>query len=285
MTLFALILVLTAALLHAFWNLMAKRASGSLPFIWLLMVISVILYTPVALGFICINRPTFQPVQFVFIVGSSLLHLAYFVVLSRGYRTGDLSLVYPLARGTGPMLSTVGAVLLFGERPSLLAIGGIVCIGVGIFMFTGGMRIRKSAAGAAIAYALLTGATIAAYTLWDKYAVSTLLTAPLLYQWMGDVVQIPFLTLMMRGRWHEARREWQIHRLEALTVAIFSPLAYILVLIALTVTPVSYIAPLREVSILIGAVMGTLLLSEGNTRRRWSAASVVVVGVIALALG
>ncbi len=126
MTLFALVLVLGAAVFHATWNLLAKRVGGGgAVFVWLFGVFSVLIYAPLALVLILLQRPYLGVEQFVFMLGSGALHLGYFVVLQRGYAVGDLSLVYPLARGTGPLVATVGAVILLGERPGVVALSGV----------------------------------------------------------------------------------------------------------------------------------------------------------------
>ena len=132
---------------------------------------------------------------------------------------------------------------------------------------------------------MITGIIIAVYTLWDKYAVSTLLIPPLLQDYcttLARVIMLGPVALRKRG---DVRKEWRIHRKEAVGVALLCPLSYIMVLTALITAPVSYIAPAREVSILIGAVMGSRLLAEGDAMRRLPAAAAIVAGVIALAAG
>ncbi len=286
MTNLAIGLVLLSALFHATWNLLSKKAGGSLPFVWLFSFLMTIIYGPIAFISLFILDFDFEPIWLAFMFGTGCLHITYFLMLTRGYRTGDLSIIYPLARGTGPMLATVAAIVLFAERPTVLAIFGIICIGIGVFIFTGGWQVlRDSRSRQAIGYALFTGVIIATYTIWDKYGVSVLLIPPILYEWSGDFFRTVVLGWHVRQRWDEVEVEWQEHRREAIGIAILSPLAYILVLIALQFSPVSYIAPFREVSILVGAIMGTYLLSEGQMKRRWSAATVIVIGVLALAFG
>ena len=286
MTLLALSLVLSSALLHATWNLSAKRAGGGAAFVWLFNALSAILYAPLAIGVIVIVRPHIGPIEIVFMVGSMFLHLAYFLALQRGYRSGDLSLVYPLARGTGPVLSTTSAIIFLGERPTPLAILGAVLVALSVFVLTssGGLK-AVATARTAVLYGLLTGTIIAAYTLWDKHAVSTLMIPPLLFDWANSCGRMVMLGPYATRHWGVIRAEWRDHRREAFIVAIFSPLAYILVLSALVFTPVSYVAPAREISILIGTIMGARLLSEGDSRRRMVAAGGMVLGVIALAVG
>lgn len=286
MTILALGLVLGSAVLHATWNLAAKRSGGGLGFIWLFTVLSVVIYAPVALVAAIIIRPTLGWLELGFVLGTALLHLAYFASLQRGYQLGDLSLVYPLARGTGPVLSTTAAILLFGERPGPVAITGAVLIAVSVFVLASSGGIRSVATvRTAVGYGLLTGALIASYTLWDKYAVSTVMIAPLIYDWLNSVTRSLLLTPFAVRSWPDIRRAWRRSWRSVLVVAVLSPLAYIMVLTALVFTPVSYVAPAREISILFGTIMGARLLSEGDPRRRVLAASGMVAGVIALAIG
>jgi len=287
MTLFALALVLLSALFHATWNLFAKRSGGGVPFVWLFDALSVLLYAPVA-GVVLATTPVhLGGLQWLVILGSAALHLAYFLALQAGYRAGDLSLVYPLARGTGPLLSTVAAVVLLGERPTPLALTGVGLIVLGVFVLTGGTGLFRAGGSArhALRFGLLTGSFIAAYTLFDKLAVSVLLIHPLLFNWLGNAGRALLLTPWALARWREVQGEWRRHPLAVLVVALLSPLAYILVLTALVFTPVSYVAPAREVSILVGALFGARLLAEGEARRRLGAALIMVLGVVMLALG
>jgi drug/metabolite transporter (DMT)-like permease len=264
----------------------AKRVGGGAVFIWLFGWLSVALYAPLAVAVIVLQRPHMGPIQIGSLIGTAVLHLAYFLMLQRGYRFGDLSLVYPLARGTGPMLSAAAAIALLGERPSPVALLGTVLVGVGIFTLAANLQmLRQTGARRAVGYALLTGATIAGYTLWDKRAVSTLAIHPVLLDWCGNIGRAALLTPVALARWGEVRTLWSAHRPEILLVALFTPLSYILVLTAMVFTPVSYVAPAREVSILIGTAMGTRLLAEGHTPRRLAAAGAIVLGVAALAMG
>lgn len=288
MTLGALGLILIAAVLHAGWNLLAKRAAGGALFVWLFGVASVVLYAPVVFGFVwVIGWPQFGWVGWTCVAGTAVLHLAYFLSLQRGYRSGDLSLVYPLARGTGPLLAAVVAILCFGERPSALALAGIALILGGVFVIAGGLRglTRTRPPAAAVGYGLLTGTLIAGYTLLDKYAVHTLALAPLVYDWLGNAGRALLITPHALTRRRDAVREWQANRGAIIGVAVMSPLAYILVLTAMTFTPVSYVAPAREISILVGVVFGARLLSEGHVKTRLGAGAAIVCGVAALVIG
>lgn len=218
--------------------------------------------------------------------GTGCLHLGYFLFLQRGYKAGDLSLVYPLARGTGPILATVVAVIFLGEHPTLLALSGAALIAVGVFVLTGGLQqIRTTGAAEAVTYGLLTGSFIAAYTLWDKHAVSALLIPPLLLNWSANLGRASLLMPFAVRSWAQVRMVWSNYRFEVIGVALLEPISYILVLTALVFTPVSYVAPAREISILIGAVMGAKLLAEEARLRRFVAAGAMVLGIFALTLG
>ena len=292
MTLFALALVLSAGLFHAIWNLLAKRAGrGGASFVWLYTAVSVLLYAPVAVVAVFIlGEIRMGVVGMLFVVGTAILHIGYFLSLQKGYAVGDLSVVYPLARGTGPLLASAAAVALFGERPSPVASLGILLIGGGVIVLAwepGGDNSRdtpKKNKRLGVAYGLLTGAFIAGYTLWDKQAVSGLDLSPVLYYWAGLSVQALLLAPVALRRKDEVRAAWRAHRSEVLGVAVLSPLSYLLVLTALVFAPVSHVAPAREVGILIGTALGGGLLQEGGVLRRLLAAGAIVAGIVALAL-
>ncbi|MGB9826731.1 MAG: EamA family transporter, partial [Desulfofundulus sp.] len=224
--------------------------------------------------------------QLAFMLGSGMLHSFYFILLDKGYQVGDLSIVYPLARGTGPLISTLVAIVYLGERPSLVALAGALLIGVGVFTLTGNpAKLKEPEARKPVLFALLCGTAIASYTIWDKLAVSTYRIPPLIEDWAPNVVRVLLLTPYAVRNWGRVTEEWQIHKAEAIGVAALCPLSYILVLTAMAFSPVSYIAPARESSILIGTVMGTRLLSEGNVRAKLLGASAIVLGIVALSAG
>jgi drug/metabolite transporter (DMT)-like permease len=244
MTTLALVLVLCSAVIHASWNYLAKRVGGGVTFVWLFAALSGLIYAPLGIGIIILQKPVLGLPQIGFVAVSALIHLTYFTLLSRGYRVGDLSLVYPLARGTGPLLSTFAAILFLGERPTVIAVCGAALIGVGVFVLTGNPRkFREAGNGSAVVYALLTGLTIAMYTLWDKQGVTLMLIPPLLYDWLSNTIRVAALAPYALSKRHEVIQYWREHKREALGVALLSPLSYILMLTALTISPISYVAP------------------------------------------
>src|SRR5690606_3859276 len=148
----------------------------------------------------------------VFVLGSGVMHIGYFTLLGKGNQKGDLSLVYPLARGTGPMLSTTAAILLLGERPTPLALVDAARIGIGVFILPGHPpKSREHGPAQGLMYALMTGVIIAAYTLWDKQAVTTLVFPPLLYDWACStargIIRVPYA---LRHR-AEIAYHWKLH--------------------------------------------------------------------------
>ena len=286
MSLFALGLVLISAVFHATWNLLAKRAGADFPFLWLAFVVGAIVYAPFAIAILVIARPELGWPALVFVLVAVCLQTLYFATLTSGYRAGDLSLVYPIARASGPLLATIGAIAIFGEHPTAIALAGALAIVAGAFVLTGDPRaLRRDGAGRAVGFALATGAVIALYTLWDKTAVAVVLIPPLLYDWSTVVGQAIVVTPVALRQRDTVRAAWARHRWEVIGVGVLSRLAYILVLTALVVSPVSYVAPAREIGILIGAILGARVLAEGHVVRRGLGAAAMVVGILALALG
>lgn len=282
----ALLQVLVAAFFHAGWNLLAKTAGGGAAFVWLCTAAGTVVYAPAVVVALVVAPGHLGWTLAGFAVVSGALHAVYFVLLQRGYLEGDLSYVYPLARGTGPLLSTGLAIAIFAERPAPVALlGAALIVGAVFSLAVGSPQGGDGGHGPATVFALLTGSTIAAYTLWDKQAVDATALSPVVYLWAGNLVVTMLLTPLAVRRSDELTDTWRRYRRQAVGVGLLSPAAYILVLFALTKAPVSYVAPARETSILIGAVLGATVLSEGDTRRRIGAAVAVVAGVAALAAG
>lgn len=285
MSLLAFALVLTSAILHATWNYLAKRAGGGTIFVWMFSLAGWLLYFPLALAILVIQQPDLGGAALVAILGTCLLHLVYYLLLQRGYRVGDLSIVYPLARGTGPAIASVGAVLLLGERPSAGVWVGTALLFLGVLILTGDPRaLRKNGAAKGVLYGLLVGASIAAYTLWDKRAVSALLIPPLLLTWASNGFRALALAPQALRHWEQVKQQWATNRRSMFGIAILDPLSYILFLLALQSSPVTLLSPLRQSSILIGAFLGIQVLSEDAGRRRLIAAGVMLAGLLALTL-
>ncbi len=277
----ALSFVLAAAVIHAGWNLAAKRiSSGGTQFVWLYYTVSAVALLPVTLFQLLAGNP--QWTWLFAAVVTSVFHVAYGIVLQRGYVVGDLSVVYPVARGTGPLLSVVAAVTVLGERPGWIGLLGAFLVIIGVLVISTG---RKTGGGrrAGVGYGLLTGAVIAGYTLWDAHSVTGLHVPPIAYFGLGSIVQSVMLApAAVTGRAQVARL-WREQRREVLIVGLASPVAYILVLFALTMAPVSLVAPARELSIVLGGLAAWLVLGEQDAMRRLAGSVIVVAGIAAIA--
>ncbi len=291
MPLDALALVLLAALLHASWNFWVKKAQvHPLAFSFLCSLVSTVCYAPVVWWFFRDSGLGIHGQGWWWIIASSLVHNLYFFVLQTGYARSDLSIVYPLARGTGPLLSAIGAMLWLGELPTTLSVTGLLLVVLGTFTIAGGValldrdKVASDKVKAGLLWGAMTGACIATYTLLDGYSVKYLLIAPLVFDWICAPVRGAMLVPILVHQRIDVRAAWRQSRKYALGVGIISPLAYILVLTAMQRAPISHVAPAREVSMLLAAFLGARLLNEGELRRRLMGAGLIAAGVAALSL-
>ena len=293
MSWFALALVLVAALLHAAWNVAAKKAGGNHHFVLMGAVLIVLLWAPLGTWVAWDAVPRWGATEWGLIVASALVHLVYFNVLLKGYRVSDLTVVYPVARGTGQLLSSVGAMVLLAETPSLWSLLGLAAVVAGIWLIAGGPSLwqkahdpaQRARVMAGLGWGGLTGVLIAGYTLIDGYAVKVVLISPILVDYLGNAARIPF---MLPSVWRDRAgfaAAWRSQWRYALLMAAISPLAYVLVLYAVQLAPLSHVAPAREVSMLFAALIGGRLLGEADRGARLAGAALMAVGVVALAAG
>ena len=273
-----LTLVLLSAGLHASWNLIVKRQDDKLFSGWLTSLIPSVLLAP-ALVFTGLPSLDVWPI----LCASGVVHTVYMISLVQAYSHGDLSVVYPVARGSAPLLVAIGAPLLLGERLSPTAVFGIVLVGGGITCL--GLSARRSAGTLrGILWALATAGTIATYSMIDKVGVAR--AHPLAYVivllGLNGIGMTPYV-LWRRDR----RRLWALWREtwpSAVTGGLLSLLAYLLVLTAMRLTQVSYVAALRETSVVFAAVLGARVLGEPYGGRRVVASIVVACGLFLLVL-
>jgi len=282
-----------AGVIHASWNIAAKKANGDARFAFQSGVFLMVVWGPlgIALGWHVV--PQWGAMEWGFVVLSGVLHVVYYVILLRGYRKSDLTVVYPLARGSGPLLSSLFAILFLGESISPTGLAGIVGVVLGVFLVAGGPRLWRATQEVAqrkrvrkgIRYGVLTGAFIASYTVVDSYAVKWLAMSPILLDYFGNFVRVLLLVpVALRDRAATAQL-WRSQWKYALLVAVISPVSYVLVLYAVQQAPISHVAPAREVSMLFAALIGGHLLREGDRLLRLVGAGFIAAGVIALALG
>ncbi len=292
MPLTALVLILLAALAHAVWNIGAKKAGGGTHFVMMGAVLVTLLWAPLALW----HAPQllqWSTVQWLAVAASAVLHLVYYRVLLRGYREADLTVVYPVARGSGPLLSSAGAVVLLGEHLGPWATLGVGVMVLGVFFIAGGPAVLRKAEEplararlkAGLAWGLLTGVLSASYTVLDGHIVRALAVSPVLLDYIGNLARIP---LMAPAVWRERaslRSAWAQQWRYAVVGAVLGPGAYVMVLYAMTLAPLSRVAPARELSMLFAAVLGGQLLGERDRGPRLLGASLMAAGVAALAWG
>jgi drug/metabolite transporter (DMT)-like permease len=279
----ALALILFSALLHASWNLVLKKAGGGPEFSWLFSTIALVLFVPAAfLSFPGMEALT--PATLLIVAASSLFETGYYLALQGAYLRADLSVAYPVARGTGPLLVVLLSSPLLGETlgPSVV-FGTVLVLSGSLFLASRKSLPTASPQTGGIALGLLAGIFISGYTLVDKAAVSMFRLPPVFYFWAVLFFQVLFLTPMAAARREALREAWLHRRREAFAIGILCPLAYLLVLWALSFAPVSRIAPCREIGIVFGTFLGSRFLGEKSFRGRLLASAAVFVGVLLLA--
>ncbi len=290
MTGLAVALVLISVIAHASWNLMVRRSDKPELTNWLMAICGALLASPIAVYVFVTNS---QPaVGWWYILGTVILHIAYFFTLGRAYKHGDLSLVYPIARGLGLVLIPVVGVTVLGESVSLLAGFGIVAIFAGVVMvgsssgtgFRAWLKPRSVFADRGVLFALTTGMLIAAYSSLDKRGVEYV--EPIFYMFCltlgGSVGILPIIARSYAREEFivEIRTGWKIGLLGGMCQF----LAYTLVLSAFRLSPVSYIGPFRELAILVGVVMAVVVLKERVTLGRATGAIAIGLGSLIVAI-
>ena len=281
-----LLVVLAAAFIHAWWNLVVKKSGGGVMFIWLVYVVSIIVYIPMVIWQLASGRVEYSWSLLLFSLASGIVHLAYFTTLQRGYQKADLSVVYPLARGSGPVLSSALGLVLLNEAYCWMTAAGLACIVIGILIITrfkiNFFRDRNLKAG--VVYGLTTGFFIAAYTIVDAIAVKQYSISPVIITLATNVIGIIGLLPIILKRSAEVQAAWRKQRSSILIVATVSPFAYILILWALQHAPLTAVAPARESSILFGTFLGASVLNEEEGKRRMLASVFILAGIIFLVL-
>ena len=291
-------LVLIASVAHAVWNLAAKSVTGrGFAFVLAYHGLSAILLAPVAAVIIATGA---QPLNWGLVGAAALsavFHIAYSVALQSGYDHAPLGVVYPTARGIGPVVTIIIAVAFLGERPTLAEAVGAFTVIAGIAVVTirprGGVDGPTSSDGLrrGLAWGGLIGAFIASYTLWDDFAVNHVSDSPLLYFAVSETCVGLIMTVGMvalpggREKRADFREILLRHKRALVTVAILSPLAYVLVLYAMQQAPVALVAPVRETSIIVGTLLAWWFFGEKNVLLKLAGALVVVAGIGLIALG
>jgi drug/metabolite transporter (DMT)-like permease len=280
----ALVLVVCAAVLHATWNALAKRAEHQFAFLWSSVSLATVLLLPFGIAHLSAEQTPTAGLPFV--AASTGIHALYFWALGRSYRFGDFSRVYPMARGLGVALVPLIALPLFGERLSWLGSLGIGLVVLGIAWLGGRASLSRGSAGigagAGTVWAVVTGATIAGYSLVDKAGVARL--HPMAYiALMGLGISVLLSPIALANR-RALATEWRRRWLAILVASGMNLTSYLLVLFAFRLSKVGYVVASRELSILFSAFLGSWWLGEGRLGPRLAGASVVLAGVLCVAL-
>ncbi len=289
MTWLSLLRLVLAAGLHALSTALIKSSRDKLAFTWWMLTADAIIGLPLLFF---VGQP--QPIGWLIILVSGLIEAVYFITLTRAYALGDLSQVYPMARGSAPLFVLLWALLFLGERPTPVGVSGIFIVVGGLYLvnlptLAAWNRPLLGLRSPAARWALLTGLLISIYSAIDKVGVRYVDSLPYLYLFLV----VTWLALSMQW-FHPDRRaalraELQPNRKRsiwrAIVVAISGSGAYALVLAALRLSPVSYVSPVRELSVVFGAWIGVRFMGESGGRLRIFAALLVAVGIIVIALG
>jgi drug/metabolite transporter (DMT)-like permease len=281
----ALTLVVCGAVVHAFWNIIAKTGPGGPLFVWAYSTASALIYLPIAVWAMLATSSMWTPLGVAAVLMSGVLHLGYALALQGGYGKADLSIVYPVARGTGPALSVIGAIVLLGEPCTWPIVIGTAVVVIGVYTVGVVGRAPDKPIWSGVRWGALTGLFIASYTLNDGAAVKLLGVSPIIIDYFGNVVRVLLLTPVTFRSRHLLSGYLHNSYKSVLGVAVLIPIPYLLALYAMTLTSVSMIAPARELSMMAGVVFSRFLLEEPNVSTRFVGAGMIAVGVAMLALG
>jgi uncharacterized membrane protein len=290
MTTAAFALVLTSAVMHATWNFLLKSSTHKVIFFWAMSAVGFVVLIVPAVVIPIVDGFSWTILGYA--LGTSALHSVYGIALTRGYHVGDLSSVYPVSRGMGPALVPILAVVLLDESVSPEAAVGIALVVIGVYTIHIDQRfIRdwshplRALMAPATRAALLAGFMIACYSIWDKAGLDHGLNPFTLSVFsLGAYVLALTPAVSAQAGGEVVANEWRTQGRRIVLAGLLAPGGYLLVLYALKTTQVSYIAPSREVGIVLGTALGVLLLGEGYGLSRIWGSLLVVAGVITIAL-
>ncbi len=284
----ALAIVIVAAFLHASWNFLAKKSKKKMAFIWWFLLIATLVYLPMFLYYW--PRQTVSLAGWACIVATGILHALYFWFMGGAYERGDLSLVYPLSRGSGPLFVPILAIIFLQEQLSFAGIVGISLVILGIysihlksFSVVSFLEPFRALRGSASVWALCTGGTIAGYSLVDKVGVG--LVYPPVYIYLMFVISLlllsPYVLLAQRDA---LKLEWLVNKWPVLIDGFLVLLTYLMILFAFRLSKVSYVVAAREVSIVFSAFLGIIWLKEKHASQKIVGAALIALGVVFIGL-
>lgn len=277
---YAIILVLLSALTHSVWNLFMKKSLHKESFLWLIQTISTVIFMPFFLHDLLKVNWNFQNVALL--LTSFAFQSVYLVLLTKAYKVGEMSQVYPMMRGSAALLIPLLSLVFYKEELTVSAWLGLALIVIGLFALSGILKKRLDKKG--VITLLITsgiGLSITGYTLVDKSILSFMTPLGLLqiYNLAGFIaLGIPAL----RGK--KIKQEWKINRRFIMIGAIMAPSSYLLFLMAIQYAPLSYISPIRELSIVFGSILAWIVLKEKQGKGRIGYSVIILLGVIILSV-
>ena len=284
MSIGAFALVVVGALLHAYWNVQMKRARAGVGFIWLFTLIAVAFLAPAGVYRLIETGSWGDTRTLLAAAASAIVHVVYHNALQLGYRHGDFSTVYPVARGVAPLMTVVGAALLLSESVPFTNWVGAGAIATGIVLLSLKRGDGASPGHKGVGWAILTGISITTYTLIDAWAVVELHADPLAYYFVSQVFRAILFAPAALAVFDSFREAVRDSRREALIIGILSPAAFLMILFAMQLAPVSQVAPLREISMLFGALAGGMHFGERFGRARLAGIVSIAVGAVLVTL-
>ncbi len=269
------LLVIAATITHALWNFAAKKVSGDIAVIWIGLMIAVIVFFPLLL-FLPTEQFHFTEVL-PYILASGILHTFYFLALSKSYKYGEISTVYPLARGLGISGTFLGAYILLQEQTSLFGFIGILLICFGVFAIGKDSLNNKKG----VRFAFVVGVTISGYSIINKIAVG--ISHPLFYLLSYTFIYTLFLApyVILKEKM-KLKKAWKKYKKESIVIGIGAVGTSLMILFSFQLANVSYVVALREFAVIFGAILGFIFLKERLSLGKIIAILLIIVGAILL---
>ncbi len=281
------VIVLVAAVFHATWNFYARKMSGNLVVFWFALWVSVITLSPFVAVLTILRGAgevwAMYHAGYVYMIGTGVFHIGYFILLARAYEHGEISVVYPVARGSGIGATALCGWLILGEEINSLGAVGIGLVCVGILAMGAGVLHQSEQALSGFRSALGVGVTIIGYSVIDKMGVGVV--HPVLYIWtMFLVTALAIWPLVVSKNRGELRSIAGRSPGSIIVIGLGSAGTYLTILFDFTERPLGYIVALREFAVVVGAMLGVLFLGEKLTAGKLGAISAIVVGLVFIKL-
>lgn len=266
--------VLVSGILHAAWNIAAKSLKGHFPSLWLGQALAGVFAIPVALSFQDLNQVSMRALLCIVMTG--LIQASYFFLLGQAYRIGDISVVYPVARGLGVAFTGIVGVVVLNENHSLLGILGIVAVALG----TSTLALQRTSHIPKIVflYAVLISITLVMSSLNDIVAVKIL--DPMFYictMFLGSTL---FSIPLLRRDDVQWLKLWQKSKWMILSIGLGSMTSYVIILYTFRIGSLSYVIASREIAIVIGALSGIILFKENHSLHKLLSLTTIIAGIV-----